>query len=218
MKNHFKWILMVPAILAACAPHAALRPSGTGEFHPNVAVGGPLVSAFDTYVPIPNASVGGRYGLKGDLDLEGNVYLLPLAYSLVSMDAGLAWFPIDHQSGTMTIEPRVLLYASFKSGVSDRIRIYPAVSMIYSLPFVGERTYGGLDVLWLPYAYDYDPDPERMVVSPFVGCRWEVGSGTRLLTELKWLGANVRTDATVEYVHPGGRGGIAPSIGLEFSW
>lgn len=218
MKNYFKIFLAIPAVLAACAPHPVLRPAGEGEFHPMVAVGGPFVAAFGAYVPIPNASVGGRFGLSSDLDLEGNLYLLPLAYSLVSIDAGVAWYPIDGESETMTIEPRLLLYASFKSGVEERVRIYPALSLLYSTPLVAERAYGGVDILSLPYSYGYDPEPVRIVVSPFVGCRWELATGTRLLTEVKWLGANVRTDATVEYINPGGHGGIAPSIGLELSW
>jgi len=181
-------------------------------------VGGPLVAAFGTYVPIPNAAVGARYGVSGDWDLDANVYLLPLAYHLIGFDVGMAWYPVDTDVATLVLEPRAFALISFKEDVNDRIRLYPAISATYSTEHDGRRLYAGIDVAVIPRASRYDPERAFAVVTPLVGCRWELGRGYRLLTELKWLGVNIESNATVDYVNPGGLGGLAPAFGLEVPW
>jgi hypothetical protein len=75
--------------------------------------------------------------------------------------------------------------------------------------------YAGAD-LALPLSdADYDPDGASAIWSPFAGYRWNLG-GLYLLTELKWQGLNVRSDQlAVGYLHPGGRGALAPLLALQ---
>lgn len=211
-------VILCASVSIGCAPRMALEPVGDGEFRYGASLGGPLVAALGTTIPIPNASVGGRYGVGADLDIEGNAYLLPLAYSIVSMDVGLAWYPLQTPSATISLEPRVLLFASVKSRVTERFRIYPAISTTLSTPLGVGRGYAGMDVSAIVSTPTYDPEPVRVLLSPLAGVRWDVGDRVTLTTELKWVGVNVRTNATVEYVNPFGVGGLAPSIGIDFPW
>ena len=204
--------------LASCAPRMALDPAGKGAVRPNISVGGPMVSAFGTYVPIPNLALGARYGITSNTDLGANVYVLPMAFQMGAIDAGAIWYFGVGENVKLALEPRCLVFISLKPGVSHSPLVYPAMLATMSEPLGSGRGYFGLDVVPLLYGSDFDLDPPAMAVSASIGYRWELGAGYRLTTEVKWIGFNIRTDATVEYVHPLRYGAIAPLIGLEFPW
>jgi hypothetical protein len=206
-------------LLPACAARTNLEPAGEGRLQANASIGGPLVAAFGTNPPIPNLTIGANYGLSDRLDLSGNLYLLPLLYSLAGLDAGVAWYPVlnDGAVPTIGIQPRIAAFASFKSGVDDRFRLYPSISSSGSWKLGSGRIYTGFD-LTLPLSQpDYDPDPPHVIFSPLIGYRWNLGTSWRLFTELKWQGANIRTNATAEYSNPGGYGAISPYVAIEYA-
>jgi hypothetical protein len=210
-------ILFLCMLLAGCAARTTLEPVGKGQLAASASLGGPLVAAFGTRPPIPNLALGARYGLGDRIDLDGNLHLLPLLYSLAGLDLGVTWYPLlnDGAVPTIGIQPRVMAFASFKSGVDDRFRAYPAISSSAAWKLGSGLIYTGFDFVVPVSQPDYDNDPPRVIFSPLVGYRWNIWNGFRLYTELKWMGANVRTDATAEYVHPGGYGAIAPFIAID---
>jgi hypothetical protein len=79
--------------------------------------------------------------------------------------------------------------------------------------------YTGFDLAIPITKPDYDTASAPVIFSPLVGYRWTLGSATRLYTELKWHGVNVRTDQlATEYIHPGGVGAITPLVAFEIDF
>lgn len=212
-------LAVLVVLLPACAARTTIEPIGKGATSYNVSVGGPMVASFGTYLPIPNVTAGATHGLTDNIDVGGSLYILPLFYQLIGFDVGATWYPIvDSNALTIAVQPRLMLFASFKESVSERLRVYPAVSASAAWRRGRDRAYAGFDAAIPISAPDYDPDPPPLVLSPFVGYRWALGASSRLITEIKWVGINVRTDATTDYVNPLGHGGLAPFIGYEFGF
>ncbi|MBI4501362.1 MAG: hypothetical protein HY700_09395 [Gemmatimonadetes bacterium] len=208
-------------VLTACAAHTSLAPVGSGRLVPNAGLGGPIVGAFGAYVPIPYMTAGADYGLGRRANLNGSVHLLPLAYQVMGLDAGLTWFPrAGSQSGPQIgIQPRIMMFGSVKSGVSSRLRIYPMISVSSSWQRERRSLYVGADLAGPLPQQDFDAEGASFIFSPFVGRRWNVGRGLFLLTELKWHGANVETDQlAVRYVRVLGHGALTPLFALQRSF
>jgi hypothetical protein len=215
--KHIPFLIVMLALLAGCAARTTIEPVGKDNLRLNGSLGGPLVAAFGTYPPIPNLAVGATYGLDDRLDLNGTVHLLPLLYSLAGMDASIVWYPLlnDGATPTVSLQPRLMAFASFKSGVEDRVRVYPALSSSAAWKLGAGMIYAGFD-LTVPISQpDYDSDAASFILSPLAGYRWDAWKTTRLYFELKWHGANIRTNATAEYINPGGYGALSPFIGID---
>ena len=109
-----------------------------------------------------------------------------------------------------------LMLASFKSDVENRSRIYPLISSSTAWQLGGGLIYAGLDFIVPLTEPDYDEEAVSVIFSPFTGYRWELGKNLRLLTELKWHGANVQSDQlAVEYITIGGYGAFSIMLSLE---
>jgi hypothetical protein len=212
--------VLAGAVLGAgCAARTNIEPVGTGRVRANAGVGGPIVAAFGTHIPIPYFSAGASYGAASDLDIDGQLHLLSIAYSVAGLDAGATWYPLANDGATPTlgVSGRLMMLASFKGGVSDRFRAYPIVGSTAAWRLGSGMLYTGLDMAIPLSSADYDTAAAAVIVSPLVGYRWRLGESLRLYTELKWQGVNVRTDQLApEYVHPFGNGAITPFVG--FSW
>ena len=88
---------------------------------------------------------------------------------------------------TWGIQPRFLVLSSFKSDVDSRLRIYPFISNSAAWKLGGGLIYTGLDFVFPLTEPDYDEEAEKVIFSPFVGFRWNLGKKLRLLTELKMI-------------------------------
>lgn len=208
-------------ILAGCAARTSLEPAGRGVWKANAGFGGPMVYAFDTYVPIPYLAAGASYGADDRLDVNGTLHLLSLAYGIVGLEPGVTWYPVLNSGAvpTIGISPRILMFASIRGDVEERFRFYPVVSASGAWRVGDGLLYTGFD-LTLPLSRpDYDDDAATAILSPLLGYRWSIGETMGLYTELKWHGANVRTNQlAAEYVHPFGNGAIAPFIAVDWKW
>jgi hypothetical protein len=218
-----RYLLLLAAALAlpACTARSTIEPIGQGRTAMHASFGGPFVEAFDTQVPVPNLAVGATHGVTDRLDASGSLYLLPLVYGIVGFDVGAAYYILTDSTtsiSSIAVQPRLLTLISVKSDVEERLRIYPALSASAAWRHGENRFYTGFDLLVPLSSPDYDPDPPVGIVSPFIGYRWALGTSTHLLTEIKWHGANVRTNATVNYVNPFGYGAITPLVAIEWGW
>ncbi|MDZ7261094.1 MAG: hypothetical protein ONB05_03115 [candidate division KSB1 bacterium] len=224
MKNiHSFFILLFAALFLTCAAHTNLEPVGRGHVNGNVSIGGPIVAAFGTRIPIPYGTIGINYGLRDRVNLNGNLHLLPLAYSVIGTDLGVTWFPVINKGAvpTLGIQPRLLALASVKKDVAsrDRLRIYPLVSSSAAWPLGKGLMYTGFDLTIPISSPDYDDEASSTILSPFIGYRWHLGRRTRLLTEIKWHGANIRSDQlAVEYLPIAGHGAITTLFSIERSF
>jgi hypothetical protein len=209
--------VLLALILSGCAAQTNIVPSGRGSTNINAAVGGPVVKA-GPWIPIPYAAIGVTHGWTDRLDVAANLHLLPLAYGVVGFDAGAAWFPIHSEGArpTIGIQPRLLVLTSLRSDVETRVRSYPILTLTAAQFALLPGLYTGADIT-VPFTRrNYDRDAEHAILSPFIGYRTSIGKRTRLFSEMKWHGANVRTDrAAVEYIHPARRGALALLIAVQ---
>ena len=212
-------VLGLAALLPACTARTALAPIGRGHLAPSVSLGGPIVEAFGTRVPIPYLAVGADYGLSDAANASATLHVLPLAYGVVGADAGATWFPVqgDGARPTVGLGARLAAFASLKGDVEDRFMAYPIVSGTAAWQAGRHTLYAGTDVAVPLSRMTYDEEPSAVLASPFVGVRWALGRRLRLSTELKWQGANVASgDAATTYVPVGGHGALTPLFAL--SW
>ena len=220
---HFRFLFLPLTFLlfSACAAHTNLEPTGKGNLDASLSIGGPVVSAFGTKVPVPYAAAGANYGVSDRLDVSGNLHLLPIAYGIVGMDIGATWYPVLNRGfvPTVGIQPGFLVFSSLKSDVGERIKAYPLLSGSLSWHVGRGLVYTGFDAAVPFSSADYDENSPSAIFSPFWGYRWTLGRKTYLLTELKWHAANVRSDMlAVEYLDVNGYGAITTLFSIVRSF
>jgi hypothetical protein len=222
--TEYRTLLFVPLLcvsLTGCAAHTNLEPSGKGTLNANVSVGGPVVSAFGAKLPVPYGTLGFNYGMADRFDLTGNVHLLPLAYDIMGFDLGTTWYPVLHKRyiPTVGIQPRLLILASFKSGMSNRLKAYPLFSTSAAWNIGAGLAYTGFDATMPASFSQYDPDAPSFIFSPLAGYRWRIGRKTFFITELKWHASNVRSDQlAVEYLSLARHGALATLFSIIREW
>jgi len=205
--------------ISGCAAHSNIEPLGKNNISANFSIGGPIVAAFDTHIPVPYATVGINYGYTESFDLNGTFHLLPLPYGILGMDVGATWFPSFEYNSlipTIGIQPRIMALACIKSDIPERFRIYPLISTTAAWIWCCGAVYTGFDATIPLSSADYDNETNSIIVSPYLGYRWNLGRNTHLFTELKWHGANIESDKlAVDYIEIGGYGAITPLISIE---
>jgi hypothetical protein len=221
MKKILSPILALGSVLVYCAAYTALEPVGQGHLDANISLGGPIISAFGGKIPLPYTAMGFNYGLSRRTNLHGNFHLLPLAYKMIGLDGGIAWFPVENCGSipTLGIQSRLLGLASIKSGINERVRIYPVLSASAAWRVSSGTLYLGFDLIVPLSSQDFDNEASSALFSPFWGYRWSLGAKNRLLTELKWHGVNVRSDQlAVDYLFIGAHGAITTLLSIERSF
>jgi len=211
-------LLLLFVFMIGCAAHTNITPVGEGNVDVSVNLGGPFIPVAETKIPTPYLSAGANYGLKENINIDGNLHITSLFYQVFGFELGATWFPILNKDWVPTwgIQPRLLTVASFKSDVENRIRVYPFISTSAAWKLGGGFIYSGFDFVVPVTEPDYDEEAEKVIFSPFAGYRWNLGDNLRLFTELKWHGANVQGDQlAVEYITIGGYGAFSLMLSLE---
>lgn len=217
----FAAILALVFIFAGCAAHTSLEPLGRGNMNANLSLGGPIVAAFNTRIPIPYATLGMSYGLNDKMNIDGNLHLTSLPYRIFGLELGASYFPLlnDGLIPTFGIHPEVLTFISMKPDVESRMRLYPSLSASAAWHLGSDLIYTGLDYTLPLTTSDYDSDAPKFVLSPFAGYRTDLGKNLRLTAELKWQGVNVRSNQlAADYIKPGGHGAVGILFALERSF
>ncbi len=214
-------LLIVVPLLFACSAQTHLVPLGKGNLSVDGSLGGPVVSAFNTRIFIPYATTGLAYGAADRLDVNGRLHLLPLPYGIFGFDAGASWYPELPGAAVPTIglHPQLLVLVSMKPNVKERFKIYPVISGSAAWPVKNGLFYLGSDLCISLQQPDYDQDAEAAIVSPFWGYRWKIGARWHLYTELKWHGANIRSDRlAVDYQSLGHYGAVTTLFSIQRSF
>jgi hypothetical protein len=214
-----RWlILLIIAGVAGCAAHSSLEPVGAGKRVYRVGVGGPIVAAFDTHIPVPYAVAGVETGVSDRWNAGGDIHMMPLAYLMGGGELGASYYPMLNRGSrpTVGIGGRLLILGSFRSGVTERLRVYPILTVSAAWRSGRGQHYIGNDLIMPPSRSDYDPGARRVLISPFAGYKWNLGAGYSLGTEIKWQASNVPSSRTaVEYIGIGKRGALATLFSLE---
>lgn len=223
LKQSFLYFIVTSILLfSACAVHTNLEPAGKNKVNLYLSFGGPTIKVFGLtkpLFPLPHILPGATYGVTDNLNIDGNLNILPLPYGLANLEIGATWFPLIGNGKTPTIgmELRLLAMLSFKSNIPDRFRAYPMLSPSLSWKIGKHRLYAGSNLV-LPISQpDFDNAANAFIFSPFIGLRWALGEKINLLTELKWQGANIAADKLpISYASVAIYGGLSPLLGLEW--
>jgi hypothetical protein len=211
-------LLICIGALFGCSAHSNLTPVGKGNLDVAVSLGGPFIPIAETKIPTPYLSIGANYGISENMNMDANLHITSLFYQISGLDFGATWFPSLNEGfiPTWGIQPRLFVLTSFKSDVKDRFRIYPLVSSSSAWQLGDGLIYLGFDFVFPLTQPDYDKESVDLIFSPFTGYRWELGKNMRLISELKWLGANVKSDQlAVEYIKIGGYGAFSIMLSIE---
>ena len=214
-------ILIFMLLLMGCAAHTQIEPVGKGKLSTNASMGGPIVKAFGTRVPVPYATAGVDYGLDNRLDIKADLHLLSLPYRIFGLELGPIWYPClnNGKIPTIGVQPRLMTLISLKSDVEERMKVYPILSGSAAWKLHKGLVYIGTDVTVPFSSSDYDEDAASTIISPFMGYRWHIGKQTYLYTEIKWQGANIRSDQlAVEYLPIGNNGAITTLFAIQRSF
>ena len=209
---------IILAFFIGCAAHSTLEPVGKGRLNANLSVGGPIVAALDTHIPIPYFTTGCDYGISDRTNICGNLHLLPLAYSIAGGDFGAAYFPVmnDGYIPTWGVQARMLFLSSLKSDVPEQFKMYPVISTSAAWKCGKGNIYTGCDLSFRLNSPDYDNEASNYIVSPFAGYRWNITDNYRLLFELKMQGVNLRTDQlAVDYIPIANHGAFTTFFAVE---
>lgn len=205
-------------LLAGCSAHTSLEPIGRDNLDINLSIGGPVVKAFNNHIPVPYITGGLKYGLTPDINLCGGFHFTSLPYELLGIELGASYFPAANNGliPTVGISPGLLTFCSLKSGIESRFRIYPTLTSTASWHINDNLIFTGFDFT-LPFTKpDYDNSSPKFIFSPFAGYRFELGKSFRLITEIKWQGANIKSSqVAVEYTRIAKYGAVAILFALE---
>jgi hypothetical protein len=203
---------LLSVMLLSCAAHHRLQPAGPGNWTGSVSAGGPVIAVFDTRIPIPYLMAGATYGLGDRTNLNADFHLFPLFYKIAGLDLGAGWY-LEGNHGfrpVLCIQTSLMCLASLKSGVNERYRIFPILTPSAAWPLSRCMIYSGLDWTLQMTRPDYDEEAPSTLISPFIGCRWPLGSRYHVYTELKWQAANLPTEKlAVDYWPIGGHGAVS---------
>jgi len=205
-------------LLFGCATHTSLEPVGKDNVSANLSIGGPIVKAFGTRIPIPYATVGVDYGLAARFDLKGDLHLFSLPYKIFGFDFGSTWYPCLNKwkLPIIGIQSKLMTLMSLKSNVDERLKIYPIISTSAAWKLSKGLIYLGSDIT-IPFSSsNYDDEATTTLFSPFFGYRWSIGKHTSLFTEIKWHGANVQSSQlAVDYLSLNNYGAITTLFSIQ---
>ncbi len=221
MRNYKFFLLLGLSLLFGCATHTNIEPAGKDNIKGFANFGGPIIEAFGTNIPIPYLSVGADYGLTKNMDVNANLHLISLAYQIGGLDLGYTYFPLlnDSYIPTVGINFQIMSLFSFKTSIDDRFRAYPSISPSFAWKLFDGKIYMGSDFVLPVTKLDYYSGMPTVIISPFIGYSWNLGKNDNFFTEIKWNGANVRTDRlAVSYLHPAKSGAVGLYLTLERSF
>lgn len=210
--------LAVTFFLCGCAAHTNLIPLEKGQIAPNLSIGGPIVEAFGTHIPVPYLMAGADYGLSDEVSANASVHLLPLAYNIAGVDFSTTWFPLKNNGWqpSVGIGPRFSAFISTKKDMENRFFVYPGAFGSAAWEIGPGLFYTGIDINYLLVRPHYDDEAEILIFSPFTGYSWNIGNRYSLLTELKLQGANIQTNQiATSYTALGNYGAVTPLITLQ---
>jgi hypothetical protein len=88
---------LVISLLSSCTAVNQARTIGKGRVAVETSLGGPLMTNLGLPLPIPNLYIGGRYGLRDDLDLSTHINVLTPFIPGIGLDllTSASWVPIQ---------------------------------------------------------------------------------------------------------------------------
>ena len=198
MRSQLSPLFLVAAVgLSACTVTHRTRTVGKAHGAAGLSLGGPITTALDAPVPMPVVFLGGRYGVRDDMDVSLNYNLTaPIVPSIpMHLEAGVHWAAFqpglrdqpDDQGWSLITNGKLVWLSDFETGqvVFPALGITGAYRYRFIAPYLGctaavnayrpfERTN------WLSFA-------------PHVGLEFMAREHFGLTLEASWLEAGANT-------------------------
>jgi hypothetical protein len=209
--------VFVVLVLANCSTYSSVRPLAPGQHAVSATLGGAIASVPNLApIPVPNITVEGRHGLIPHLELQYGVNALPALFGVANLHAGLNYQFNDDSGGALpvfTVSEKLFGFSNLVNPGQANKSFYALsqTDLFASWEFYDQRVYVG--------AAAYVPlTTLAFGAAPVVGVDVSPGlSWLRLQLEGRWLSPWANTDyAVVEWLSPGGRGGIAVQGSVAF--
>ena len=197
-------LLAFLTIFISCSSHRSIVPLGKGNSSVSAGIGGPVVKAFDIYTPMPYITGGLSYGLTDNIDISADLHLTSLFYQIGGLDFGCAWYLTEQKNfvPVVSLQPKVNIFASFKSNVDSRFRVLPSLSTNFAWKLKEDYIFTGLELTTPFSSSDYDNNSQKIMLSPYIGYRYAITEKFGIIAELKLTGANIKTNQlTVTYLN-----------------
>lgn len=216
-------VALAALALAGCGGLNNARPLEQGQHAVGLTLGGPMLEFGGAPVPIPNAMLQGRHGLRPlaerPTDLTYGVNLTAAAFGVAHVQLGAAHLLLPQQGWRPALS------------VSDRLHF--ATNLLDTRKELEGRGAWGLNELeltasWAPggqlvYVGLNDAlefTAPRLLLSPFVGAAFDPGDpgGLGVQLEGRWYGANYLPDGqVVRWVGPA-RGALGATLGFSYAF
>lgn len=114
------WSLVALALASGCGLRHLARTVGQNQGELRAALGGPILGAAGIPFPVPSVRVGGRYGATDWLDLSGDLTVEPLAFGVLSLEAGVVVQLFRDPSFALSASGHAHLLFDLKNDVTTR--------------------------------------------------------------------------------------------------
>jgi hypothetical protein len=118
--------LALPGLGCAAQNFSRTVGKGNGEIH--ASAGGPFFRRLGPPIPVPNANVGGRYGLHERVDIDANMNLLAAAYGILAVDAA-AIVQLYRKPGSIAVSSSARLHTFGDLNDAPGFRAYPELGV-----------------------------------------------------------------------------------------
>ena len=152
-------------------------PVGEQKMQLSASVGGPLVDALGTTIPIPYGLVGATYGMSNNTEACLDFHITAAAFRFLGMTPGIVYFPyLSGERFVPAMGADVLIFSDFKES-----RFYP--ELVTSVAY-------RLREKWTPYAalrHTFQPGQSPYYIpSAMTGTSFRSGK-MQYFVELQWL-------------------------------
>ena len=214
------WVFL---LCCACGTMNTARPLDKGQTAIGLSLGGPMVEFGGAFVPLPNAILEGKTGMKPinghNWDVNYGINLTALAFDQAGLHAG-ASYQLQNQNGNIpaiSLGNRLFLYNNYPSPASTEegkgIWANDEINATFSWKIGKQMVYTGISQY-------FDLSAPSLTLTPFVGCELfhsGLTNGFALQFELRnyAVGRNPTVN-TAKWNAPFGSGAFGGSLGFIY--
>ncbi len=212
MKTSVITVLLISFLSLSCGVTNPVRTLPKGETQISGSLGGPLIPFAGTTIPVPYATLGIATGISDELTATASVHALMAALGNAGVDGGLAMRLTQEDGWTPDVVVKADLYLFSDLKELRNVRGFPRISFTGSYDAGPVLVYGGTDAL-VQFTGE-----ENLFITPYAGTVIPLGAQWGLVTEVKWMAANVDTRHGILEGHAalGGYGNVGLFFGVTY--
>jgi hypothetical protein len=214
MRNHKKvikcflisFVILILCFLCSCSTFYGSRIIEKGDIALDFSAGGPFVN-IGVPVPLPNTTIGARYGIQDNLDIGMHLYPTCAYFGLFGIDIGNNYRILEEDSIFITTSENLYYFTNFKK---DRLFVDWTLISGKSLYFDKFVVYLVSNIFILNY-------PFKTGWSCGIGTNIELLENFYLLIETRWLLPYEDNSYTgIKWIGPFNRGVLSINLGVNY--